>query len=134
MSKSDPNSGCYQLIIRLHRRTRIKVGMLGVIEFRPGYYIYTGRAKKNLAQRVTRHRQKEKKLRWHVDYLLVKGDVIDVLIYPGRLDECGLNAGLYKELRKPEWVAGFGSSDCRCRSHLIYSESKPVYDKKAVSG
>jgi len=60
-------------------------------------------------------------LHWHIDYLLVKGEIIDVLIYPGELDECGMNIRLYNKLVNAHWIKGFGSSDCKCIGHLIYS-------------
>lgn len=112
----------------------MSIGALGLIPFQPGYYIYTGRAKRNLRQRIERHLRKEKKIRWHIDYFLVKGRVEDVLIYSGRLDECRINREVYKIIDGAEPVKGFGSSDCRCRSHLIYTGCKPNYDPNDIPG
>lgn len=120
MNSPGDNSGCYQLIIELGEDSRLSVGALGEVLLKRGFYVYTGRAKKNLRQRIARHRLKSKKLHWHIDYLLVKGEIIDVLIYPGELDECGLNKNLYNKLEGAIWIKRFGSSDCNCAGHLIH--------------
>ncbi|MBK7706723.1 MAG: GIY-YIG nuclease family protein [Acidobacteria bacterium] len=116
------NSGSYQLRIRIARRISVEIGALGVCVFEPGDYIYTGSAMRNLAQRVARHRRSEKKLRWHIDYLLAHPgvDLIETFTYPSaRRDECELNQTLVDagaEIPLPR----FGSTDCRrCASHLL---------------
>ena len=77
MSRSSNQAkGSYLLILKLKRKKRLKVGALGVIDFRPGYYIYTGSAMNGLTHRIKRHFRKEKKLRWHIDYLTTAANEI----------------------------------------------------------
>lgn len=108
----------YQLWIRLASPVRVAVGRFGVFDFPAGDYCYTGSARRNLLARLRRHCACEKRLRWHIDYLLAaKGAaVLGVRTCAG--DECALNAGQPGQVL----MRGFGSSDCRagCGSHLKY--------------
>jgi len=116
------NSGPYQLIIKLATKRRIKVGKLGSFIFPAGYYVYTGSAKKTLEARIGRHLSRVKKLRWHIDYLLQYATVVDVIRYPYGL-ECKLNK-LLSQQGGNVVVKRFGSSDCKCVTHLLYIGSK----------
>jgi Uri superfamily endonuclease len=60
----------YCLITQLNKNSTIKVGKLGEIDFKKGYYVYVGSALNSIDSRVWRHLSKEKKLFWHIDYLL----------------------------------------------------------------
>lgn len=116
------NSGCYQLKIKIKQDISLKVGALGICNFSKGDYIYTGSAMKNLSKRIARHQRKEKKLRWHIDYLLVhpKVELVKVYTYPSEIkEECFYNQLLLNEKAEIP-VKGFGSSDCKkCPSHLV---------------
>ena len=106
----------YQLVIRLARSVRVAVGRLGVFTFPAGMYVYTGSATRNLEARVQRHLAKEKKLRWHIDYLLTAPGVGVLEVRRSTEPECVLNQRGHGEIVVP----GFGASDCRmkCGSHL----------------
>ncbi len=108
----------YQLIIKLCREARIKVGRLGEFYFPAGWYVYTGSAKRNISARIKRHLSKVKKLRWHIDYLLANPFSEIVEVKKASVPECELNQ------RTPGVIVinGFGSSDCKnnCKSHLKY--------------
>lgn len=134
MNDKSGDTGCYQLLMRLDRKCRLSIGALGDILFSPGYYIYTGRAKKGLRARVGRHFRREKKMRWHIDYFLAGAKILQVFYYFNRIDECIINAGAKENLRGSVFIKKFGSSDCCCPGHLIYVKGKPFYDKKAISG
>ena len=108
----------YQLFIRLNQNVKIQIGKLGLFNFPKGTYIYTGSAKKNIDARITRHLSKDKKLHWHIDYLLTNDQSKIINVIQSELSECDLNADV-----KGKIIAeGFGSSDCRknCKSHLKY--------------
>ncbi len=81
---------------------------------------------RGLAARLARHQRSEKRLRWHIDYLLQDPGVrlLASLPFPGRKRlECLLArqvAGLAEEQ-----VTRFGCSDCRCPSHLFYFTGDP---------
>jgi Uri superfamily endonuclease len=118
--------GLYQLVIRLQKGRILRVGNLGRLSFPPGYYVYTGSAKRGLEARIARHLRKRKKMRWHIDYLLRVGRIVEVKRYDGgELSECELNARV-EELPGSRVVAPhFGSSDCRCATHLLYFTRNP---------
>jgi len=111
----------YQLFLELPGPVRIEVGRLGTFDFPAGRYIYTGSALNGLEQRIARHRRKGKKLHWHIDYLLRYARIEQVhTVHTRRKRECEINR---KTMRAPEAkvvVKGFGSSDCKCPSHLVY--------------
>ena len=125
------NSGNYNLLIKLEKNVTIDIGKLGKFTFPQGYYIYTGSAKKNLSSRIERHKRKNnKKLKWHIDYLLncKYAHIENVFTFENsKLDECSLNKKIIKLNGSKVIVKGFGSSDCRncCQSHLIYFKNYP---------
>ena len=98
----------------------ISVGKLGRFAFRKGFYFYVGSAQRNLSARLERHGKKTKPLRWHIDYLSTKTEMLGAITMAGlRRRECELAkklAGIY-EIAIPR----FGASDCRCGGHLFYS-------------
>ncbi len=114
------DSGVYQLVIGLERTTIIVVGALGAHDFPHGTYIYTGRAARGLNKRVERHIRPEKRLRWHIDYLLEHARIDAIAVYPGNgTAECSINRETARTLGGTFPLKGFGSSDCRCTSHLM---------------
>jgi len=115
--------GIYVLIIKVSKPISPKVGALGKISFPTGLYAYVGSAQNNLEQRVRRHLRKEKRLFWHVDYLLADeaAEVTEVYCLEGAKScECEIARLLSKHSQS---VVGFGCSDCNCISHLFCSDS-----------
>lgn len=115
--------GCYCLIIKLNKDTTIKIGKkLGKIDFNKGYYVYVGSAMNSLESRIKRHLSDEKKLHWHVDYLLRKAEITDVIYNESkRKKECDLSQLISL---KSEGIEDFGCSDCECESHLYYFKNR----------
>jgi len=116
-----PNSvGTYILIVRLEEDRRIVIGSLGEILFPRGIYAYVGSAMGpgGLRARIMRHLRHEKRKFWHIDFLLGEASIIEVIIIPApeRL-ECRIARFLIE--RGVRYVPRFGSSDCRCPSHLF---------------
>lgn len=93
-------------------------------KFRKGYYVYIGSAMNSLVARINRHLSNDKKMHWHVDYLLnnENSEIRDVLfnISDERI-ECDLANIIAKA---GEGIPKFGCSDCNCNSHLIYFKRK----------
>lgn len=117
-------AGCYQLRIRLRRAVTVRIGALGRFRFAAGWYVYSGSARSGLCQRVGRHLRREKRRRWHIDYLLAAADAVEAFVRVGTdVSECDLHAGL-ADAAEP--IRGFGSSDCACRSHLAYFPRRPA--------
>ncbi|MDI6720801.1 MAG: GIY-YIG nuclease family protein [Candidatus Aenigmarchaeota archaeon] len=113
--------GSYILLISVRKDSAIRIGKLGSISFPKGFYCYVGSAMNSLENRVNRHYSKEKKLRWHIDYLLSSPHVFirNVLAFPSENRmECDISQ-LVKE-KADRVVRKFGSSDCRCEGHLYY--------------
>jgi Uri superfamily endonuclease len=122
----DGERGTYVLIVSLERDCQIIVGRLGPIKFRSGLYAYCGSAMAGYRSRVGRHFSHEKKLRWHIDYLLEEAEPVGAFLVQGSGGmECALGMML-SSLAGSEPVVGFGSSDCSCRSHLYRIEESAI--------
>jgi Uri superfamily endonuclease len=118
--------GTYILVIALDHDARITIGRLGKYDLREGYYLYVGSALNGLSNRLARHLRREKRLHWHIDYLLQVASVCEVWYSAGpQRRECAWAEALERSGDVEPSVAGFGSSDCRCRSHLFYSGERP---------
>lgn len=119
----------YCLLIHLKKNSTISVGKLGNTDFKGGYYVYVGSALNSIDARIRRHLKDEKKLFWHVDYLLNSPEacVIQVILErSGEKWECGVASLIYERGIKMD---KFGSSDCKCHSHLFYFENYTEAEK-----
>ena len=117
--------GAYLLLLRLDGDRRVKVGRLGAIGFDKGWYVYVGSAMRGLSARIARHQRRgRKKLRWHVDYLRrVADECTAIALASSSRRECEIAAAVGELLQAGP--KGFGSSDCRCATHLFYSAADP---------
>ena len=106
----------YQLFINVAKEIDLIIGKLGRFIFPIGSYVYTGSAQKNMNKRIERHLSKNKKLHWHIDYLLNNDAVQIIDIKKSEIIECSLN----QKTNGVIIIKGFGSSDCNlcCGSHL----------------
>lgn len=144
--------GSYILIARVKKDSKIDIGKLGKLDFKKGYYCYVGSANGktvSLENRLKRHIklsiEKKGKLRWHIDYFLTNHNVLlnGVIAFEKkprkseceprksecepRESECGLSHILEKSADYT--VKKFGSSDCKCNSHLYRFKSlKKILD------
>ncbi|MFI5381284.1 MAG: DUF123 domain-containing protein [Tepidisphaerales bacterium] len=117
-ASSFPAGGVYIALFRLDRVRRIRVGRLGIIAFPAGRYAYVGTSQRNLLARLSRHGRRRKPLRWHIDHLSVRAEMIGALVVEGpRSLECRLATALARSGAEP--ILGFGCTDCRCPSHLF---------------
>ena len=111
--------GVYVLVIQLTVDAELRVGALGTVPFPKGLYAYVGSAQNGLEKRIERHSRKEKLRFWHVDYLLENPPSRIVKVFfkkAPKPSECAVAVTIGK---RGEAVAGFGCSDCHCRSHLF---------------
>ena len=114
--------GSYILLIELPEQRRIPVGRLGIIDFLNGFYVYLGSAMNGLESRVKRHLRRDKKLHWHIDYLLSQAHIVEVILLPGEQRiECALAQALARTFPP---IPHFGSSGCRCKSHLFFGRDR----------
>jgi Uri superfamily endonuclease len=109
--------GIYVLLIELPEPAEIKT-LSRTFTMAKCYYAYVGSAMNNLQARIARHLSKEKKQHWHIDYLLDRASVRAVI---SAQSDTNAECLIAKSLSVMTSVAGFGCSDCRCRSHLFYS-------------
>lgn len=111
--------GVYVLVIEVSRDVDVKIGSLGEVRFGKGLYAYAGSAQNSLWKRIERHLSVDKKIFWHVDYLLDCGSAKVVRVFykegPKAL-ECRTAAQLSEY---GTGVPGFGCSDCKCGAHLF---------------
>jgi len=117
--------GIYHAVFQLKKERVIKVGAQGPMLFPAAFYVYTGTAQKSLSARVGRHAAREKKVRWHIDYLTTDPYAKFIAAYympyakAGR--ECRMNLGIV--LNADFYIPKFGTSDCvGCPSHLAAFE------------
>jgi Uri superfamily endonuclease len=128
LTRLPPLPGTYALVLRFSRRLEILVGRLGTLEVQPGIYVYVGSAlgPGGLTARVGRHCRREKRLRWHVDYLCEASQVEQVWFATGKSRwECRWANVLQSLSGASVPMAGFGASDCRCLSHLHFFKMPP---------
>jgi len=113
-------TGSYALALRLPSRRKIQVGKMGLVEFPRGHYIYFGSALGGLDARVARHFSIEKKLHWHADHLSAEVPWEQAWqLADGKRWECVWAAAAIARDGVDVPAPGFGSSDCRCISHLV---------------
>lgn len=121
--------GTYCLLIDLKYDSTINIGKLGRLDFKKGEYVYVGSALNSLESRIKRHLSSDKKLHWHVDYLLAHENTGIIYVIYAVNDykmECKV-AQIIAE--KGVGVNNFGCSDCKCRSHLFYFKNLDYLEK-----
>jgi Uri superfamily endonuclease len=114
--------GVYCLVLELEKDKKIKIGRLGTIDFKMGHYIYVGSALNSIYPRLKRHLNPQKKPHWHIDYLRQNARVIQILY---KETEQKIECDIAGRLRGFDSIRGFGSSDCRCKSHLFFTQKRP---------
>ena len=119
--------GVYILVLELRKPFLGRVGSLGMIKLEPGTYLYVGSARGpgGFRARIGRHVSKEKRVRWHVDYLTTFEGVEPVAVVFAETEndaEAVLSAELMSMGMKPA-VKGFGCSDKRSYTHLLKCSS-----------
>lgn len=111
----------YLLVMHGITPCRLQVGALGEICLSPGCYLYVGSAKRNLEARLRRHLMREKRRRWHIDYLLADGGLAIEQIWVGaQIAECQLAGRLQALPAVAIPQPRLGASDCRCPAHFFH--------------
>ena len=114
--------GSYILLIKLPEEQTITAGRLKTTRFPRGYYAYVGSALGGFKARLNRHLKSNKKPHWHIDYLLQKAHIDDIIVCETekRL-ECRIAKAIGSQF---DDIPGFGCSDCRCPSHLFFADAE----------
>lgn len=122
-----PKPGTYVLLMKSMASEELTIGARGLLTINPGYYLYVGSAfgPGGIAARVGRHCRDDKKLRWHIDYLrrAVSVEAVWFRHSPKRLEHDWARS--LSQAEGMETIPGFGSSDCRCPSHLFFCAYRP---------
>ena len=129
MEEEMGNRGDYLLVLHLDTDKTIEVGSKGNILFPKGFYVYAGSAKKNLLQRMNRHRRIHKRMHWHIDYLRKEAKFIGVIPIRSKADLEHELAGRLTAVSKWQ-ISGFGATDCHCATHLFGFEENPLHIKE----
>ena len=117
--------GSYLLLIKLQKKSALRAGRLPKSVFPAGYYLYVGSAMRGLSSRLARHRQKNKKIHWHIDYLTAEAShVLPIPIRSSERQECEIAGALSSIMQSGP--REFGSSDCECITHLFFSSTNPL--------
>lgn len=131
----DTSPGTYAVIFscaQLHDNYQCQIGRLGTMKLKQGYFSYVGSAfgPGGLKARLAHHQRRAKKPHWHLDYLkpYLQIEAIWFTRDPARREHLwasvmGDGAGSAIAL------LGFGSSDCDCPTHLLYSSTRPELGK-----
>jgi len=121
--------GTYLLGLSLEEDVTLTVGRLGRFAFPAGYYAYAGSARGpgGLSARLARHRRREKRFHWHVDYLLAHARLMEVwtVVSEQRL-ECSWAQAVMEMIGAEVIAPRFGASDCNCPAHLVYFPQPPA--------
>ncbi|MBI0584179.1 MAG: GIY-YIG nuclease family protein [Methanomassiliicoccus sp.] len=113
--------GAYIILFSLPPLDDLSIGRLGTFDLPTGRYAYVGSAMNGLEARTARHLRGTGKRRWHIDVLMAIAKEKEAVLLPSALDiECSVAGFLRGIPGVSEPVRGFGSSDCRCRSHLFH--------------
>ena len=153
------SSGVYFLYFNLKEGQKLDIGKLGRASFPKGFYVYVGSAQKNLWQRLERHLRNAKcrgtlsasggcptnktsggarwgwpsPPHWHIDYLLPHAKILSIHVFKASKEwECRLSRRISRLEGARVIMKGFGSSDCRCPSHLYYFPLRPHISGRGV--
>ena len=120
--------GTYILILEALSKRRVLVGVLGTLDLEPGFYVYVGSAlgSGGLRGRLAHHHRHSRSPHWHIDYMRRHTTLREIWFLVGMSRREHLWAAVLAS--KAEAVipfAGFGASDCGCRTHLFRFLDRP---------
>lgn len=123
--ENSKNKGSYIISGFLNGDKKIKIGRIGYLNFKRGWYLYVGSGMAYLKERVKRHFKKNKKKHWHIDYLIPDlKNLKAFLIHSSKSLECEISMEISKISNG--FIEKFGSTDCNCKSHLLYFKKEPT--------
>ncbi len=132
LNKFINKKGAYVLVLYSSSNKSVQIGRLGKMKLKPGWYIYTGSAfgSGGLAARLKRHLSKQKKIYWHIDYLLQHIKLREIW-FTDHFEKLELEWVKILSLLSGNNIPmkNFGSSDSKLDSHLFYFENRPSITK-----
>jgi len=121
-------SGTYIVILRSDARRTIRVGARGPVKLQHGWYLYAGSAlgPGGLRARLGRHLSGTGHTRWHIDYVRRATDPCAAWLCVGtKRAEHGWATALACMPDMEPVAPGLGASDCKCATHLFYTQAEP---------
>jgi Uri superfamily endonuclease len=115
--------GTYALVFSSSAKKNLKIGKLGTLHIKPGYYVYTGSAfgPGGLLARIAHHQKNSSRPHWHIDYLRPFLRPVEIWYTTDPVHREHQWSELLSTTRGASIpLIGFGSSDCCCRSHLYF--------------
>jgi Uri superfamily endonuclease len=124
-------SGTYALLLLCRKPCPLKIGRYGILHLQPGYYIYVGSAfgPGGLRARISHHLRIAERPHWHLDYLRPLTEPAEIWFCEESIRQEHLWAQLLNRSRGSRIpMPGFGSSDCRCPTHLFFFRETPSFE------
>jgi Uri superfamily endonuclease len=124
-----PKTGTYALILHCLKKQSIAIGALGKMNLRRGYYVYVGSAfgPGGVFARIQHHCRISNSFHWHMDYLRPAAEITEVWVSYDPMKREHEWAGIFMEIHGVQLpFRGFGSSDCKCDSHLFFFNTRPA--------
>ena len=120
--------GTYVLIFSACQKGQPQIGRRGTLDLQPGFYIYVGSAfgPGGLKARIAHHCKKNFRPHWHIDYLDPFLELSEIWYTYHPVQREHQWAQIIENTRGTSVpLDGFGSSDCRCKSHLFFHNTRP---------
>ena len=124
--------GTYALILFCSRQERVQIGKLGPLQLRRGFYLYVGSAvgPGGVRARLAHHRKVSQPPHWYIDFLRPHTHLDRVWYSHDPVRREHQWARVIHALRGASVpVAGFGSSDCHCKTHLFFFTRRPSFNE-----
>jgi Uri superfamily endonuclease len=124
--------GTYVLVLSSRSTDLIQIGRLGALQLQSGFYVYVGSAlgPGGVRARLAHHLKPSRRPHWHIDYLRAHTRVEEIwyCLDTRRLEHIWAeHIKLVEEVSIP--LVGFGSTDCRCESHLFSFERRLSHER-----
>ena len=124
------SNGTYALIFSCSAPFQAVAGKLGPVFISSGYWIYVGSAfgPGGLCSRLSHHLKPSHRPHWHLDYIKSALRPIEIWTTTDPVKREHDWAALFSARNgasRP--IAGFGATDCKCRSHLIHMTRPPSF-------
>lgn len=126
VAENNRDGGAYMLVLENPVSFKTSVGKLGEVDFKKGFYVYAGSARKNLKARLDRHGRLRKTIHWHIDHI-VPARMKILKTFPIRRKD-DMEENIAGDLLRicDGFVNGFGSTDSRQPSHLFRFTHNPL--------
>ena len=124
----EPRPGTYALVLSTRANGIVGIGRLGKLRLQPGFFVYVGSAlgRGGVRARLAHHLKASSRPHWHIDYLRRHVALEEVWYCHDAASwehQWAQSLGTQPGTSIP--LAGFGSSDCRCDSHLYFFPNRP---------